>query len=273
MRGLKFTGLWLAPVLAVFLCRAALAQPDPAQGPTEIVSPAAVEGLNGYGRSLMAVIAEFIGKTMDAEADLLTLLSETQDIESGQWQDIKPRLAAARALGAKGLLWFAQPDGTYYTVEKDRMPEGLKDRDYFPRLMAGEKVVASLVVSRSTGKKSIVIAMPVKNKGAIVGAVGASIFLEDLNKELSNSLTLPDGVYFYALSPDGTVVLHKSAGMIFAKARELGSPTLTQAIDEMFRKPSGETAYEFNGFSKRAFFMTIPRLGWKVVLGANLKKL
>jgi hypothetical protein len=47
----------------------------------------------------------------------------------------------------------------------------LFDRPYFPSLMAGQSVLGTLVISRSTGKRSVIIAEPVRVASLVIGAV------------------------------------------------------------------------------------------------------
>ena len=77
--------------------------------------------------------------------------------------------------------------------------ENLRDRAYFPALMAGHEVAAELVVSKSTGKRSAIVAVPVRADGRVVGALGVSIAMEKVAARIKDGLGLPGQVMFYAL--------------------------------------------------------------------------
>jgi hypothetical protein len=97
-------------------------------------------------------------------------LAATLDAKSAQWENIKPALKSlSLGLGTDAAVWFALPDGNYYTTEGDRAERNLKDREYFPSLLAGQDVLGSLVVSKSTGHRSIIVATPVIDHGSLTG--------------------------------------------------------------------------------------------------------
>ena len=75
-------------------------------------------------------------------------------------------------------VWFVQPDGQFYTVEKGLTNLTLRDRQYFPRLMAGEEITGDLVISKTTGKRTAIVAVPIKKNGKIIGALGTSLAVE-----------------------------------------------------------------------------------------------
>jgi hypothetical protein len=64
-------------------------------------------------------------------------------------------------------------------------------------------MTGDLVFSRSTGKKSVIFAVPVKQHGEVVGGPGASAFLDDLSERNQAALSLPATVVFFAPAPDG----------------------------------------------------------------------
>jgi C4-dicarboxylate-specific signal transduction histidine kinase len=109
---------------------------------------------------------------------------------------------------------------TVYTI---LMNLKLRDRSYFPDIMAGKKVVGSLVVSKSTGRRSAVIAIPLKQGGKVVGAVGASLFLDKLSDQIVSALSLRKDAVFFALAPNGLTTLHNKNDRHFLDPRELGS--------------------------------------------------
>jgi hypothetical protein len=142
----------------------------------------------------------------------------------------------------------------------------LSDRAYFPALMSGEKIMGALVVSKATGQRSAVIAVPMKQGGKVIGAIGASLFLEKFADQVGAALALRPDATFYAMAPDGLTTLHKKTDRHFLDPRELGSETLKSAANEMLAKPAGETTYEFENVTKRAIYRTSPMTQWTFVI-------
>ena len=140
-------------------------------------------------------------------ANALEALAITQEVQSGNWEEMKGLLAKVEKAQVPGTMWFVLPDGSYYTVTLNKTDKNLSDRDYFPGLMSGKKVLGNVVFSKSTGKKSLIAASPVVKDGNVIGGLGASIFLDDLSKTLTQEMGLPDNMILYATTETGEVVL------------------------------------------------------------------
>jgi hypothetical protein len=173
-------------------------------------------------------------------ANVLEALAMTQEVQSGDWEEMVGLLAKIQQAQVPNTMWFVLPDGSYYTVDMGKTDQNLSNRTYFPGLMAGNNVLGDLVVSKSTGKKSLVSASPVIRDGEVIGGLGASIFLDDLSNTLAKELALPDDMVFYATTEAGEVVLHSDTQLIFET-----SPNL----------------------AKNVVFGTSPLTGWRFALG------
>jgi len=134
------------------------------------------------------------------------------------------------------------PDGSYYVVGMGKTDKNIADRAYFPVVMSGRNTYSELVVSRSTGKKVLVVAVPVIREGDVIGALGISVFLEDLSEILSEELKLSDDMVFYAVTAENQIALHTDTEMI------LGD------------KP---------GSLENSVTLRAPFTGWRITLGNN----
>ena len=146
--------------------------------------------------------------------------------------------------------------------------KNLKDRDYFPILMAGKDVNDALVVSKTTGVTTVVVATPVTKGGKVVGALGVSISLEKLTKLIDDTLGLPKEVVFYALDKNGQVPLHREAFKILSFPGQVGGDSLKAAVEQMLSKSEGTESYTVDGVTKTAIFKKSKATGWVFVLGA-----
>jgi Cache domain len=198
----------------------------------------------------------------------LRALAATSDVQSGDWDRIKGPLGQFSGdLPNDAVMWFVKPDGSYSTVEKGLTDKNLKDRDYFPVLMAGKDVNDAIVVSKTTGISTVVVATPVVKDGKVVGALGVSISLEKLAKLVDDTLGLPSDVVFYALDQKGQTALHKDTANLMLFPTNLGEDTLKKAVQEMLSKPEGIESYDLKGAHKTAIFKKSPATGWVFVLG------
>jgi predicted Co/Zn/Cd cation transporter (cation efflux family) len=132
----------------------------------------------------------------------MQVMALTDEVISADWDTMKPLLTEFENNSIPLVAWFALPNASYYTVDSGRQIGNLSDRAYFPKVMNGEVVIGDLVVSKSTGIKSAVAVVPVKNGNEVIGALGVSIYLNDLN-QLIKALVFSDDMVFYAVNADG----------------------------------------------------------------------
>ena len=220
-------------------------------------------------QSLLSAFMAYTDLRVHSVQQSLEIIASTTEAGYGDWEAVKHVLGKYQESDGGLIVWFLLPDGTYYTVDKGLMDVKLSDRAYFPDLMSGREVTGALVVSRSTGQRSAVIAVPVVEAGGVIGAIGASLFLDVLADQLDSILGLPGDQGFYALAPSGLTVLHRKTERHFLDPRELGSESLKQAADEMLSGSSGEVTYEYENMMKRAIYRTSPVTGWKFAITSN----
>lgn len=195
-------------------------------------------------------------------------IAATEEARSGDWERVKAPLAAmASGVGEAAAVWFALPDGRYWTVGHGPADSSLKDRAYFRDLLAGQEVVGALVVSKSTGARALIVASPVLAEGKMVGAIGVSIDAAKLAAELQAGIRFPPNVVFYALDASGETALHRASELIFAFPSAQGSPTLSHAVETMLSSGEGIVPYEYGGSMKTAVFSRSALTGWTFVLG------
>ncbi len=217
-------------------------------------------------QSLLSAFASYTDLRMRGVRQSLEILASTNEARSGKWEKMKPLLEGYQKSDSGLAVWFARPDGTYYTAGRGLMDARLSDRSYFPALMSGREIMGALVVSKSTGQRSAVIAIPVTERGRVIGAVGASLFLDRFAEELDAALSLRPDTTFFALAPDGLTTLHRKTERHFLDPRELGSESLKRAANEMLASPAGETSYEFDNATKKIVYRTSPLTQWKFAL-------
>jgi hypothetical protein len=173
---------------------------------------------------------------------MLEVLAATQEVQSGAWERMLPLLTKADEVMIPGVRWFGLPDGSYYVVGMGKTDKNIADRAYFPVVMSGRNTYSELVVSRSTGKKVLVVAVPVIRKEDVIGILGISVFLEDLSGMMSEQLKLSDDMVFYAVTAENHIALHTDKEMILGDTLE----SLEHSVE-----------------------LTAPFTGWRITLGYN----
>ncbi|MEJ2696207.1 MAG: cache domain-containing protein [Candidatus Sulfobium sp.] len=202
----------------------------------------------------------------------LKLMSSTREVQSGKWEDMKSLLTEFNGRDTTVVaLWFVRPDGSYYAVDKGLTGLSLRDRPYFPGLMSGKDVTGDLVISKSTGKRSAIVAVPVKRNGRIIGGLGASLSVRTISKMIDRKMALPEGLIFYAIDAKGLTSLHRVSTLLFAYPSDMGSRTLRDSVAEMLSKPEGEVKYDFYG-ERTVVYRRSPLTGWVYALGVATGK-
>lgn len=217
-------------------------------------------------QSLLSAFMSYTDLRIRSVQRSLEILASTTEARSGNWRSMKDLLGGYQKSDEGLIVWYVRPDGTYYTVDKGIINKKLSDRSYFRDLMGGMKITGVLVVSKSTGQRSAVIAVPVKKGDKVVGAVGASLFLDKLSYQIGAALDLRPDVAFFALAPDGLTALHRKTDRHFLDPRELGSETLKKAVSEMLSGTSGKTTYEFDNGTKKAIYQTSALTHWRFAI-------
>ena len=232
-----------------------------AQPSTERVTPAEADA-----NSLLSAFIAYTDLRIRSVQQSLEILAATSEARSDNWSNMKDLLTGYQESDEGLIVWYVRPDGTYYTVDKGLMDQVLRDRDYFPDLIAGRKITGALVISKATGQRSAIIAVPIEVDGKIAGAVGVSLFLDKLSEQINAALDLRQGVAFFALAPNGLATLNRKTDRHFLDPREMGSETLKRAATEMLAGTSGKTTYEYDNVTKHAIYSTSALTGWKFAI-------
>ncbi len=196
-------------------------------------------------------------------ADSFHVLALSGAAQSGDWAQIKGPLAEVAKRNVAALNWFALPNGSYWSVQNGKEPGNLAQRDYFPGVLSGQTVIGELVVSKSTGEPAAIVAVPVHGEaGAVVGVLGASVYLDRLSARLSREMDLEDGVIFYAFDHTGRLSLEWDPGLIFLELGKTAEEEPVRAVKEMLSKEQGMVSYRFRGRERTVLFRRSPVTGW-----------
>jgi ABC-type amino acid transport substrate-binding protein len=215
---------------------------------------------------ILAAVTALTDTTLQGVHDLLSALAYTGDIRSGDPERIVPLLQSVQSDNPDILVWYSYPNGTYFT-SKGQVSESLADRPYFPTVLSGETVLGYPVTSRSTGRLSAVIAIPVMEGATVTGIMGSSVYLDLLTGKITRELSLPSSIEFYALTPDGHYVLNSVEARILQDPALLGNQTsFGRSIQEIIHGTAGTATYDLEGSTWNASFTTSPYTGWKFVV-------
>ncbi|MEI7707277.1 MAG: cache domain-containing protein [Chlorobium sp.] len=193
-----------------------------------------------------------------------TMIALTSEAKSAKWERIKPLLDRfSKDLPTGPSVWFALPDGTYYSVESGGLTEqNLTSRPYFTRLLEGQDILGDLVISRSTGQRFVVVGSPVIENGKVVAVIGVSVKVHLLSALIESKMKLPEKSYFYALDSDTKIILHRYIERVFKMVENVGDEKLAEGFKASMKQDEGIFNYSLHGKKMSSVFQKSKTLGW-----------
>lgn len=200
-------------------------------------------------------------------ADSFSVFALTHEARSANWSVIRTPLAAIAARNIDALVWFALPDGSYWSVQEGHASGNLSDRPYFPHVLAGETVVGPLVVSKATRKCSAIVAVPITNdRGVVIGVLGASVYLDQLSARLNNEMAMSADMIFYSFDATPLLALEWDPQLIFVDPFSLGQD-IREVFEYMLSLDEGTVRYRWTAEWRTVIFRRSTVTGWWYVVG------
>ncbi|EIW19455.1 MULTISPECIES: methyl-accepting chemotaxis protein [Pelosinus] len=146
----------------------------------------------------------------DLQEKLIRLddLANTQRIKNGtnKTEIVQALAETQKRIGYFDVVFFVSLDGSGVLSDSSTAQYG--DRDYYKKVLSTQKpVISDPLVSRTTGKLSVVIATPVLNNGQLAGVIGGTYSLDRLT-ELVKDIRFKDTGYGFLTDHLGTVIAY-----------------------------------------------------------------
>jgi hypothetical protein len=229
-------------------------------------SPGQTNVLQVNGDVALSSLASLSDGHLRKLADTLQLAAHHLAAHSLQWTRVRPALKELRPMNVASALWFALPNGSYWTLDGGPQTANLRTRAYFARLLGGKEVIGDLVVSKATKKAVAIVAVPIVERNAVVGALGASVYLDQLSAELRREMHLPAGTIFYSFDSNGIVALNWDKTLIFLQPRKV-SADLDRAFGAMLAHAEGRETYVFRGKARTVLYRKSNITRWWYAFG------
>src|SRR6056297_71188 len=168
-----------------------------------------------------------------------------------------------------GIYLYANPDGSYYTNIRNFTGENISDRPYFKKLLANEKVKGYPVVSRTTGIKSCVFAVPSLKAGHPTGFVGMALYMEPLNSYLNEKMNLNDEQVYFALNGD-VIVLSSDESYLFSPIQDYLKGESETFLSKIDKTEMGTIAFTHGKSVYYGVFDTQDVTEWKYVYAKKI---
>lgn len=158
----------------------------------------------------MAVGSDYSNRIKSEMQDVMVRLDDLSRVPAIRTGGDKAQAVAAMAetqqiVGFETVLFIA-PDGS--AIRGDGTSGQYGDREYFKKVMSTKKAyVSEMLISKATGKISVVLAAPVINNGQIIGVVGGTYSLEKMT-ELIRDMKFLDSGYGNIVDNNGVLLAH-----------------------------------------------------------------
>lgn len=224
--------------------------------------PALAAPAPGEAQLAIDAVQALVDQQLGSTKGTLNVLATTSEVQGLDWDAMQPLLASFQDHCPPCAVWFTLTDGTYYTVQNGKSDQSLADREYFGRLTGGEEILGDIVVSKSTGQLSAVVAVPVFHDTEVVGALGVSLFAENLAGYLAQALQLPEGMSLMVRDINGET----------AFAIPAATP---QWLAELEAEPAegntNQIELELGTEHYEAIYQVSPFNGWSYLVGIELE--
>lgn len=218
------------------------------------------------------VYSVVIGNWFQERLNEIELYANSPIIKGMDWNEIEAYLKREmeRKSDIYTILFVGQPNGNYNT-NLLRNAGNLKGREYFSRVIGGERVLSAPLLSMSTGEEIAVVAAPIRNyQEEVVGLMGGSISLIKLKKFIDLFNMDEINSYSYIVDKTGLIILHPNEDLIMRESLGMRSNIVQKEIalksEEILANEKGKFTYSYNGVENSIYYHMIPNTdGWRII--------
>lgn len=217
--------------------------------------------------------AKLVKSRMETVIKELSVISQQNEIRSMSLNNQLVILNEAKGNSVFMDLAIVQKNGT--ATYTDGSEKDLSDRDYITKALAGEANISDVIISKVTGEAVIMVAVPIKNGDAVVGALIGRLNGTALS-DVTNDTGYGEKGYAYMLNNSGQVIAHPNSDMVMNQVNLIveaetqpSYQSLSKAIQVMLEKRNGFIDYQFEGKSIYSGYAEVPGTDWIIVVTAN----
>lgn len=130
-------------------------------------------------------------------------------------------------------------------------------RDYFKEAIKGKTYLSNGLVSNSTERAITVLAVPVYDKGNIIGVLGATLNLSSIYEYIGNIRLGKDG-YAFLVDREGTLIAHPDIN----KVENFENVSYLEPVKNMIDKKDGIGKYKYEDVNKLVVYEYLEHIGW-----------
>lgn len=159
--------------------------------------------------------------------------------------------------------------------------EDFSDREYFKTAIGGQSCVSEPIISKTTGKMSVVIAAPIWEGGVWGSQVTGVVYLvpeETFLNDIMVATNVSENGYAYMINKEGTVIAHENMELVenydnsIADAEtNSGLKALANLEKKMIAGEAGVGTYRYGGVKKIMAYAPVENSdGWSIAITAPL---
>jgi methyl-accepting chemotaxis protein len=181
------------------------------------------EQLNAQIASGLAV---HVDEWIDKNLRVLQALAETPDIQSMNRIRQEPLLkAVGDAYPWMYLVFTLNPSGMNVARQDGKALRDYSDRQYYKDIMEGKPMTWQTLVGKTSKKPALILAVPIKRGGRIVGVLANAMTVGDISKRIATWRQGQTG-YAFLVDEKAKVVAHPSRNYTLQQKNLAGHPLI-----------------------------------------------
>jgi methyl-accepting chemotaxis protein len=155
-----------------------------------------------------------VNEWMDKNIRVLNALSEMEAMTSMDPAQQTPFLKIIQEKYPWMYLVFSTDfRGMNLARSDDKALVDYSDRQYYKDILAGNNLSWQVVIGKSSGKPALVIAVPIKKNGTVVGVLASAMTIDDISKRIANWKRGNSG-FAFLVDETGKVIAHQNEEMV-----------------------------------------------------------
>lgn len=152
-----------------------------------------------------------------------------------------------------------------YSAAGSNATLNVSDRDYFRRAIRGEVAISDALISKTTGKPIIVIAIPYRLDGDIKGVFVGALNLSSFSTKFIDPIKMGKTGYAFMIARSGYLCAHPKDSMIMKERL-----TDYDWGKEIAKNKNGVIRYHWKDLERITTYHTEPTTGWIIAVSASV---
>ena len=213
-------------------------------------------------------LSQKIDDFLKEHVSLLESITLSKDIRLYNTEDQRVLLEQVNKAHSDFAIIFATDMNGQQVARSDGKKEftSYSDRDYFKDAVSKKKtVISDVLISKTTGKPAVVIAVPIFNdQNEFQGILAATLDLSILEK-IRSEVTIGKTGYAFITDTKGAILAHPDDKLVEERTNVSYVPVVKKALEG----ESGTEDYNYNKDEVFGSYTSVPSTGWAIVMRQN----